>query len=199
MLTKGKVDRLIAAGLTRFNVSLNAMDPAVANKMAGARYPLGVVKAACEYIAQRGELLIAPVLVPGVNEKQMAPLVRFAKSLGARIGIQNFMRYRFGRNPVEPYTYKEFMRILHILEKECDMKLVFDEDDFHIRPTKVLPKPFKRGDKVKAKTLCPGRFKNELIAASSDRSITVGKFRKEGEIAVRITRDKHNIFYGIAI
>lgn len=196
MLTKSKVGELVDAGLTRFNISLNAIDPVVANKMAGNRYPLGAVKAACEYIAKRAQLLIAPVMVPGMNQNQMAPLIKFAKSLGARIGIQNFQNYRYGRNPVEAYPFQDFMRVMRLLERECKTKLIFDESDFNIRPTKALPKPFRRGDKVKAKTRCPGRFKNERIAAAQDRGITVTNCQREGEIRVKITRDKHNIFYG---
>jgi uncharacterized Fe-S cluster-containing radical SAM superfamily enzyme len=197
MLTKKKVDRLVKAGLNQFNVSLNALDQRLADRIAGARYPLEKVKTICRYVARKANLLIAPVLIPGINENEIPKLIEFAKSLNARIGIQNFLNYRFGRNPVKAWTMESFLGYMRELERRYDLKIVLDEGDFDIRKTRTLPKPFRKGERVTATALCLGRMEKEMIAVAKGRSIAVANCTKKGAIRIRITRDKHNIYYGV--
>lgn len=199
LLTKEKVDELLKQGLTRFNVSLNSLNKELAVRIAGKSYNLEHVKKICEYIADKGRLLIAPVLIAGVNDDEIAKIVDYAKSLRAMLGIQNFMNYRFGKNPVKGMKMEKFYDRLRALEQEYKAKLVLTERDFGIRKTRNLPKPFKKGDKIKAVIVCPGRMADEKIAVAKERNITVANCKKEGVIMIRITRDKHNIFYGVLV
>jgi uncharacterized Fe-S cluster-containing radical SAM superfamily enzyme len=197
LLTKKRLESLVKAGITRFNVSLNALSQELANKIAGTGYPLERVKRVCEYIAGKSELLIAPVLIPGVNESEMPGLIRFAQSLKSGIGVQNFLNYRFGKNPAKAYSMQAFYNIIRDLEKRHDVKLLLDEADFNIRKTKKLPKPFSKGDIVKARITCAGRMKYDKIAVYRGRSITVTDCDRQGIVKLRITRDTHNIYYAV--
>jgi uncharacterized Fe-S cluster-containing radical SAM superfamily enzyme len=44
--------------------------------------------------------------------------------------------------------------------------------------------------------VCQGRMRNEKIAAAKERTISVPNCIKDGNIRVKITRTKHNIFIG---
>ncbi|MFH1511526.1 MAG: radical SAM protein [Candidatus Woesearchaeota archaeon] len=198
ILTCDKANMLLEAGLTRFNISINSLSQGLADRIAGKRYPVKKVAETCRYLAKKGKLLLAPVMIPGINEGEIAKLVEFSKELKAPIGIQNYLNYRQGKNPVKQYPMKEFCKQMQQLEKKHKVKLLLTEADFNIRKTKPLKKPFKKGDSVEAVAVAPGRTSNESIAAKDSRSITV-KGTVEARTRVRITRDKHNIFYGQVI
>ena len=127
----------------------------------------------------------------------MPKIIEFAKKIGADLGIQNFLPYRFGKNPVKSIDFDKFFDKLRGWEKKYNLKLIKTESDFNITKTKPLPKPFKKGDIIKAQIACQGRFKGERIAISDNRSISIPHYHKEApQIKLRITRSKHNIFIG---
>ena len=201
LLTEELVDRLAKAGLTRINLSLNAIDEKIARKLAGCNYNIEKIKKIAPYVAKKMELAIAPVLVPGFNDNEMKKLIEFAKKLKANrkgyfIGIQNFLNYRFGRNPCKQLSWDKFYSRMRELEKKTKTKLIIGPEDFNIQKTKKLPKPFKKGQIIKAGIICPGRIKNEMLAAASDRVISVPNCFKKGIVKIKITRTKHNIFMG---
>jgi len=201
LLTEELVDKLAEAGLTRINLSLNAMDKNLARKLAGCNYDIEKIKKIASYAAKKIELAIAPVLVPGFNDDEIKKLIEFAKKLksnrrGYFIGIQNFLNYRFGRNPCKQMSWDKFYLMMKDLEKKTNTKLILSPEDFNIQKTKKLPKPFKKGQIIKAEILCPGRLKNEMLAAASNRVISIPNCFKKGIVKIRITRTKHNIFMG---
>lgn len=197
LLDEAGIRALAKAGLTQLDLSINALSGGTAARLAGCAYPLGHIKKVAESAAREMGLVIAPVWVPGMNDAEMGPLIEFAKRLGARIGIQNYLPYRFGRKPVKAMPMPEFEERMRSLEKKHGCKLVFGPADFNIMPTKPLPKPFRRGEAVEAELLCPGRRRGEMLAAAGGRVITVTGCRQDsGRVRMRITRSKHNIFYG---
>ncbi len=197
LLDEGSIRALARAGLTQLDLSINALSARTAARLAGCAYPLGHIKKVAEAAAKEMRLVIAPVLVPGMNDAEMGPLIEFAKRLGVRIGIQNYLPYRFGRNPAKPMPMPGFEERMRSLEKKHGCKLILGPADFNIMPTEPLPKPFRRGETVEAELLCPGRHRGEMLAAAGGRAITVtGCRRDSGRVRVRITRSKHNIFYG---
>lgn len=199
LLNKGIIDKLRKSGLTRFNLSLNAIEPKIAVRLAGSSYDVNHVLEMAVYIAKSSELVIAPVLVPGINEAEMPKIIEFARKLKARVGIQNFLNYRFGRNPVKQLAWERFYSLLRGLENKHKINLI--GGDFGIARTKLLPKPFRKGEAIKAAIVCSGRYKNEKIAVADNRSITLQNCIKPNGslIRVKITRNKHNIFYGRCI
>ncbi|MBN4049149.1 radical SAM protein, partial [archaeon AH-315-M20] len=201
LLTKQFIDDLAAAGLTRINLSLNALDQEIADKMAGFPYNLKKVMDLAAYIPKKMDLIIAPVWLPGYNDNELVKLAKFADEVGAGkncppIGIQNFLNYRFGRNPVKQVEMGVFYKKLHDLEQKHNIKLHY-EYGFKVKRCRELPKPFKKGDIIKAQVLFAGRLPNEMLAVAKDRLISVPNcYKKQGFVKIRIKRTKHNIFLG---
>jgi uncharacterized protein len=196
MLSKKGVDELVNAGLTRFNLSINAMDDKLSKKIAEGPYDIKKIKEICQYIVKKADIIITPVLLPGLNDEEMPKIIKFSKEIKAKIGIQNFLNYKGGRNPVKQLDWEKFYDKLKEYEKEFDVKLIFNQDDFKIIKAKELPKPFKKGDVVKANIIMPGRLYNEKIAVLEDRTISVFNSKQEGKVKLKIVRSKHNIFVG---
>lgn len=203
LLNKHLIDELADAGLTRINLSLHALDQETANKMAGtAAYNLRKVMEMACYIPKKTDLIITPVWLPGYNDNEIVKLAKFAYKAGAgkkcpAIGIQNFLNYRFGRNPVKPADMDVFYKKLRDLEQKEGIKLICNEADFRVKKSKELPKPFKKGDIIKAELACPGRLSRERLAVAHGRVISVPNcYREEGTVKLKIKRSKHNIFLG---
>jgi len=193
-LSRQLIDQLVDAGLTRFNLSINAFDKGLAQKIACAPYNIDKIKETARYIAKKTKLIIAPVLIPGVNEQEIPKIIQFCREIGAEIGIQNFLNYRFGKNPVKQMDWDRFYEKLSLWEHKFGLKLLLNESDFSITKTKELPKPFKKGDIIKAQIVCNGRLNREKIAVANNRTISVLNCTKHGNIKIRIKRTKHNIF-----
>lgn len=200
LLTKKLIDELSQAGLSRINLSLNSLDSKTASKMANRPYNTEKVMDMAAYAAEKMDIILAPVLLKGYNDKDMSGIIKFARKIGAgkrwpAVGIQNFLRYKSGRNNAEEISMDEFYMFLDSLEKEHGISLRV-KDGFNIVKTKEFPKPFRRKDCIQAEIVLPGRLKNEKIACSMSRLITVPKCFKEGNVRLKITRAKHNIFFG---
>lgn len=203
LLSKQLVDELADAGLTRINLSLNALDPEKAQKLAGYPYNLSKVMEIARYIPTKMDLIIAPVWVPGYNDEELVKLAKFAEEIGAgkncpAIGVQNLLNYRFGRNPVEAVPMEGFYRKMRELEQAHKIKLIFDKSAFNVEELPELPKPFKKDQIVNAEIVLPGRIGNEKLAVAKDRLISVPNCHMEigGKVKLRIKRTKHNIFLG---
>jgi len=201
LLTKELIDELAKIGKVRINLSINALEPKLAKLISGyGKYDVEHVIKMAEYASKKTELLIAPVLIPGYNEKEMGSLVEFARRIGAKIGIQNFLNYHYGRNPAKACSFADFYRMMNELERKHNVKLLLSPADFNIRKTKKLPKPFVKGDIVKASIAFPGRLPEEQVVIATERTILIRNCKKaKGEIRIKITRSKHNIFVGIPV
>ena len=190
----------------RLNISLDAMDQELAEKMAGAKYDLSQVLEMIKFtVARKIKVLIAPVYLPEYNDAELEKIINFVKELGLKataknpiIGIQNFLNYKTGRNPVKAKSWEEFNLLIRELEKKTNLKQKLTADDFGIRKTKELPKPFGLDEVITAEIVCPDRFPNTIIATAKGRTISVPncEFKKGKDIKIKITRDKHNIFGG---
>jgi uncharacterized Fe-S cluster-containing radical SAM superfamily enzyme len=200
LLDKKKVDDLVEAGLSRFNFSINAFTEEKACEMAGAPYNLKHILEMADYISKskKVNMIITPIWVPGFNDEDIEKLVGFVKEKGLEIGIQNFLNYRFGKNPVKQRSWEEFYEKLKGLEKKYGVKLILNmKEEFKIRETEPLPKPFRKGEKVKAAIICSGRLEGECIAVAEGRTISVPNCSASGKVMLKITRSKHNIYYGV--
>ena len=202
-LSEVYIDHLAEAKLDMLNVSLNAISPKAAKMLEGSgKYDVEHVKKMCMYAVLKMKVILAPVYVPGYNDEEIELIIKFAKEIGAQAGIQNFLEYKKGRNPkgVVQKPWEDFYKMLQNLEKKLDFKLILSEKDFHVVKTKPLPKPFKKGDIVKAEIICSGRYPGELIANSGSRNITITGYEgNKKSVKARITGDKHNLFYGKAV
>lgn len=203
LLSKPLLDQLARYPKLRLNISLNALGQEIASKMAGAPYNVPHVVSMIRYAAEKGvDFLIAPLYVPGYNDRELPKLAEFAKTLPQRnhpmLCIQNFMNYTTGRNPVKALGWDAFREKLRALEKEVGMRLLLDfKKDFKVAETTQLPKPFRKGDTVQAVIVAPGRYPKTRLAVAQERVITV--FGSEAQIGkgvrLRLLRSKHNIFF----
>jgi len=213
LLTEKKVDELVAAGLTRFNISIESLSAETASKIAGVAYPLSHIKKICEYIATKSQILLAPVWLHGINDDDIEEIVKFGLELekiqskngivqkAPHLGIQNFLSYDSGKNPVKEQSWYKFYQFLEKLEKKYDIRLKLKREDFGIVKCKSLEKPFRKDDVVEARLLCPGMMPDEFLAVSEEdksRIIVIPDSREkriEKKIKVKLTRDKYNVFY----
>lgn len=202
LLTTEKIDRLAKNSKLQLNLSLDAIDPEIAKNVAGvANYNVNHVKNIIAYACEKGiKVIVAPVLTAGFNEQEMEKIIQWIKSLPQQpmLGIQNFLRYKTGRNPAKEIPWEKFYTLLQSWEKKYELKLKLHKRDFDIRKTKELPKPFREGDIITATMKCIDRFPNSVIAVAGDRIISVPncEFKNDKKIKVKIVRDKHNIFVG---
>ncbi len=201
LLNKEKIDRLAAFTKLQLNLSLDALDPEKAKVLAGVKsYSIEHVKEAIAYASKRLNVIVAPVLTKGYNEEEMEKIIGWIKTLDPqpKLGIQNFLRYKTGRKPAEEIPWEEFYALLDAWEKKHGIKLRWSKEDFLVKETKELPKPFSVGEEVTAIITCRDRFPNSVIAVAQGRTISVPgvPLQKGKKVRVRITRDKHNIFAG---
>jgi len=203
LLTKKLIDELAKACLTRFNISINSLDEKKCRQLAGAHYNLKHLLEMIDYASKKTNVLLAPVLIPGMNDDDLEPLVKLAKKIKSDfpvIGIQNFLNYKRGRNPVKQRSWDEFFKMLEPIEKKENIQLILSNQDFKTTQDTKLEKPFKKKQVIKARIVCKGPLNGERIAVHKNKAIIVDKTADAGinsEIKVLIIRDKHNIFRGI--
>lgn len=199
LLTKKIIDQLSKFKKVRLNISLNALNQKTAQVVAGCPYNTDKVIEVIKYaIGKKVSVLLTPLLVPGYNDQEIDGLVKFAKENNLKIGIQNFLFYKTGRNPAKPWPWEKFYDLLKRLEAKYKMKLVVSPEDFNIKYAKKMEKPFQKNDVVRAVIVCTDRFPDSRIAVAQNRTISlpncnlnIGK-----KVKIKITRDKHNIFVG---
>lgn len=187
------------AGLTQIDISLNAIQKEHAQCFAGTKAYHGQrVQEMIACAVQIGlDVVIAPVYLLGVNEKDIEDIILFAEKVGCKkVYIQNFLPYRLGRNPVKPASWARFKQFLTPLQEKYPTIDLFMKDHT-LKQTKSVPKPFRKGDTVRATVVALGRYPSEFIAAAQGRCITVRGHSEVGkEINTEITGDKDNVFYG---
>ncbi len=202
LLTKEKLEKLVNNDKLQLNFSLDAISPTLAKKIAGVNnYNVEHVKEMIDYACSLGiKVIVAPVLVDSYNNEEIEEIIKWVKTLKVQpiLGIQNFLRYKTGRNPAKSISWENFYSKLAEWEKKYDIKLKLQKEDFNIKETKELPRPFLMGDIVKATIKSEDRFPNSIICAAKGRNISVPgvKFVKDKQIKVEIVRDKHNVFTG---
>lgn len=202
LLSEKLVGQLVDAGLTRINLSVNSFEPGLAREIAGFPYDTERIKKLADIIASRISLIIAPVMLKGINESEMPKIIQFAKTLRKKhnksdvwVGIQNFLVYRHGKKPVRQIEWDSFFAALKRWEKEHD--IVLTKMPFEFFETAKLRKPFRRGDTVNAELVSMGRFRHEMIAAAGGRAIAVPNCNKDkGKVLLKIQRSKDNVFTG---
>ncbi|MFX0195483.1 MAG: radical SAM protein [Candidatus Hodarchaeota archaeon] len=197
---------LAEAGLDRINLSLNSLNSEKATWMAGTRkYDLEHVIQIAQCIADSTiDLLLAPVLIPGINEEDISQVVQFARSIGVGgrcpgIGIQKYLIYQMGRRVpnTTPWSWEKFYKILTALERQTGYKpLVLTPKNFGIHPRRPVPNPFRKYEKVTARIMHPGRVKGEFIATARNRTIQVINTQAtiRTNVRVQLTRTRGNIF-----
>ena len=206
LLTEKLVDELGDAGLSRINLSIDALDPKLARLLADTPwYDVHRVMQVAEYIAKSSkiDLLIAPVWVPGLNDHEIPKIIEFALKIGAGkrwppLGIQKYVKHKHGRKPrgVKPMSWRKFYSKLRELELKYGVKLILKPEDFGIHKRRMLPIPFKLGEKVMVRVVEEGWLKGEKLGVARDRVVTLVEAEDIPvgvEVKVKIIWNKDNI------
>jgi uncharacterized Fe-S cluster-containing radical SAM superfamily enzyme len=211
LLTDRLVEELAEAGLDRVNLSIHSLDPDKAKMLMGMKsYDLEHVLDMAEALVNAGiDVLIAPVIIFGINDDEAEAFIEFARKIKAgkrwpALGFQNYIPYKFGRNPViaKPIPFREFYAWLRKLEEKTGMKpLVLKPSHFGMERRDFIPLAFKPGEVVKAEVVLPGRIEGEMLAKARNRLIeVVGTKAQVGDrIRVRIVRTRHGIYIGTEV
>ncbi|NJE01130.1 radical SAM protein [Thermococcus sp. JdF3] len=211
LLTDKLVEELAEAGLDRVNLSLHSLDPDKARMLMGRKdYDLGHVLDMAEAMVNAGiDVLIAPVIIFGINDDEAEAFIEFARKIGAgkrwpALGFQNYIPYKFGRNPTiaKLVPFKDFYAWLRGLEEKTGMRpLVLKPKHFGMEKREFIPLSFRPGEIVRAEVVLPGRIKGEMLAKARNRLIEVINTTAEvGDmVRVRIVRTRHGIYIGTEI
>ena len=212
ILTYKFIDDLINAGLDRINVSINSIDKEIGRLMVGVKgYDPTRILEIVKYANEQGlGVLIAPVWVHGLNDKEIEKIILFVKRNKIEnkkgwpvLGIQNYEIYKYGRK-VKNYKFipfSHFYKQLRALEKSLEIRpLILSKAHFNIHKSQAPPKVFKKNEIITAKVVLPGRKKNEVIGFARGRLIEIsGVYKNKTHIKVKITSVKDTINKGIAI
>lgn len=209
LLNEKLIDELSSAGLSRVNLSIDAMDVALAKHLSDTEwYDVSRVAELAKYIVDNTsiDLLVAPVWVPGLNDQEIPKIIEFSIKIGAGkkwppLGIQKYEAHKRGRKPkgVRPLSWRAFYAKLREWEEAFKVKLRLSPADFSIRDAPSLPLPYKLLEKVQVKVVGPGWLKGEKLAVTSrgDRLVTlVGAEHVPvgATVRARIIANKHNIY-----
>lgn len=183
LLTERLAKELAEAGLSRINLSIDALDPELARRLAGTpSYDVERILKVAEYIAQSTttDLLISPVWVPGVNDEEITKIIEVALRIGAGkkwppLGIQKMEVHKYGRRPkgVRPMSWYEFYRRLRMMEEEFGVKLVLRPEDFNIHKRVRIPPLFKRFERIKVDVVSAGWLRGEVLGVAKGRAVTL--------------------------
>jgi len=211
LLNTAKIAALESAGLDRINLSLHALDPAIAKMLAGVEwFDIDTLINTAKAIAQSNiDLLIAPVYMPGLNDEEIPKLIRFAQEIGAGkrfppLGIQKFERYKYGRAPkgIKVQSWWQFFnRSIRPWEKESGIRLQLDSArDFGMVKRPFIPLVFSKGEKVTVEIRAPGWITGEMLGVARNRVVSIFNCdKKAGQVRVKIVSNKHNIYMGVVV
>jgi uncharacterized protein len=211
LLNDTVIAALESAGLDRINLSLHALEPAIARTLAGVDwFDIDTLTESARAVARsRIDLLIAPVYIPGINDAEIPKLIRFAQEIGAGkrfppLGIQKFEHYRYGRSPkgVKAQSWWQFYnRSLRPWEKETGLKLELNPArDFGTVRRPFVPLAFDKGEKVTVEIRAPGWIHGEMLGVARNRVVSVYNCGKQaGNVRVKIVSTKHNIYTGMPV
>lgn len=186
----------------RINLSVNSLDKEKSRYLAGcSSYDIEKIKKlAIEINNSDVELLIAPVWIPGVNDDDIADLIKFCKELGCKIGIQKYEIYKHSRKikGAKKINWFGFYKQLEKWENEFGVKLKIGPKDFEIKKAKRFPIVFGKNDKISVEIVCKGWYKGQMIGKAKNRCITVNDCDKKvgDRINVKILENKNNIYLG---
>jgi len=202
------LEKLSEAGLTRINLSLDAVDTKLAKRIADTEwYDTEKVCELMRYITSKTkiDLLLAPVWIPKVNDAEILKIIRLAIDVKAGkifpfLGIQKYEIHKHGRKVkgVKPISWKNFYGQLRAWEKEFKVKLILHSRDFGIYKQAMLSIPYRKFETVKVEVVGPGWLKKEKLAVTPkrDRSMTLVNAQEiplGAKLKARIVENKHNL------
>ena len=199
-LTKKMVDELEKLGMSQINLSINSLDEEKAKYLSGTpNYSLKHILEIAEYISKsKIKLLLAPIYLPNVNDKDIEEIIKLAKKLNAKLGIQKYEIYKYGRQikQAKKTNWWKFYKKIEEWEKKYDVKLKLTAEDLEIEKRKRLPRIFEKGEKLTAEIKSPGWIKRQMIGIAKNRAISINncKHKIKDEVNIKILENKNEIY-----
>ena len=138
LITESIVKELESAGLTRLNISMNALNEEKAQKLSGIpNYSVSKLLNIFDVILNSQiDLLIAPIWFFKYNDEDISEIIKLAKKFEEKgytspypfLGIQNYLVYKSGRKfwKVEPrqftHFYSKVVRIGKNLQNKTEIR-----------------------------------------------------------------------------
>ncbi|TFG20685.1 MAG: radical SAM protein [Promethearchaeota archaeon] len=181
LLTETVVKDLERAGVSRLNISLNALNEDRAQKLSGIpNYNVKKLLAIFDTILKSQiDLLIAPIWFFKYNDEDIIEIIKLAKKYEEKgftspypfLGIQNYLVYKSGRKfwKVEPRQFIHFYQKLSEMEKTYNTKLKLGPHDFGIHTTVPITPPVEVGAKISVTIICKGRSNVEYIGVLDEK------------------------------
>lgn len=212
-LTRRLLEKLDEAGLDRINLSLDTLDPRKARMLAGVPwYDVSRIVRLVEYAIENTglDIVLTPVVVPGVNEEDMKGLIELARSLGLgrRTGwptgvlIQKYERHKYGRHPpgAREWSWPRFYKWLRRLEEETGYPLRPTMEQLGIARAPKAPVPYRRGERITVYAAAPGWHRGETLAVDPQHGRVAALYcsrpdrcRPGRRVAARVVRARDNI------
>jgi len=196
LLTKNKIDMLEKAGLSQLNLSLDSLDKERWKYLRQGNQNVEDIMELARHTAESNiKLLIAPVYLPNVNDKDIEEIIQFSKKINALIGIQKYETYKYSRKLKEArkQNWWKFYKQLEEWEKEFDVELKINNS--YIQPRISIPTKFKINEKIYAEIKMPGWIKHQAIAIAKNRCITINDCEiEQGLVRIKIKENKNNIY-----
>ncbi len=204
------VDKLEKGGLDRINLSIETLDRCKARILQGVNwFDVKTVINISEYVAKNTkiDLHITPLWIPGVNDKDVIDVVRWAIKIGAGkrwppVTIQKYNVHRFGRKVrgVRPLSWREYWSRIEDLERTLGIKLRWSMDEWGMKYMKRIPIVYDIGSLIEVNIAGRGIFRGEYIGIDDRRHriITIiGKHVQRSKRAlVEIIKNKNGIYLG---
>lgn len=209
LLNEKLIDRLSAAGLSRINLSIDAVNSELAKKLADTEwYDVNRIINLARYIAENTtiDLLLSPVWVPKTNDQELHKIIDLASKIRAgkqcpALGIQKYEVHKHGRKVkgIKALRWRQFYAQLRTWEKLYKVKLVLCPEDFGIHRRVMLPILYKKLEKVSLHVAASGWLRREKLAVTvqKDRTVTLINAEKipvGAKVKARIIANKHNIY-----
>lgn len=201
-LTKEKINLLKEAGLDKINLSFHSLDSELSKKLFGMEgYNVDKVKEMISYVKEKGiELMITPVWVPNVNDKDIEDIIKFVKNIGCKIGLQKYEVYSNSRKAkgTKKQTYWKFYDQIKKWEKEYGIKLIVKAEDVKVEKRDRIPEIFQVGDRVNVEIVSRGWMPGQMIGKAEGRCVSVNNCEKDvGDgVQVEILENKNSIYLG---
>lgn len=209
LLNRKLLDRLSSAGLSRINLSIDALNLKLAKKLADTEwYNVKRIADLAKYIVENTsiDLLLSPVWVPNLNDQEIPRIIDLASKIGtgkksSPLGIQKYEVHKHGRKVkgVRALRWKQFYDKLKAWEKLYKIKLVLRPEDFGIHKRRILPILYRKLEKVKLHVTASGWLRREKLAVTvqGDRTMTLINAENipvGAKVKARVIANKHNIY-----
>ncbi|MFB0567094.1 MAG: radical SAM protein [Candidatus Bathyarchaeia archaeon] len=209
LLNEKLLDRFSSAGLSRINLSLDAIDSKLAKKLADTEwYDVKRITDLTKYVVENTsiDLLLSPVWVPNINDQEIPRIIDLTSKSGAGkrsppLGIQKYEVHKHGRKVkrIKALRWKQFYAQLRAWQKLCKIKLVLRPEDFGIHRRRMLPILYRRLEKLKLHVVAPGWLRREKLAVTIQGERTMTLINAENipvgaKVKARVIANKHNIY-----